>query len=150
MHLHSFLAHLTRCTGRSRNAQHRHIGPRAGADNVLAPLLVAWRSHGDNSAMKSLTSGAKRSYLDLPVINALAIVFNATTQQMQLSAAPRQLPPPEIARGMQHIAARELHGGSSPDWGSGAARCLWQHLLVCTRRSGILIGRGARSGLARA
>ena len=74
-------------TGRSRNAQHRHIGPRAGADNVLASLLVAWRSHGDNSAMKSLTSGAKRSYLDLPVINALAIVLNATTQQMQLSAA---------------------------------------------------------------
>ena len=86
-HLHSFLAHLARCTGRSRNAQHRHIGPRAGADNVLASLLVAWRSHGDNSAMKSLTSGAKRSYLDLPVINAQAIVFNATTQQMQLSAA---------------------------------------------------------------
>jgi hypothetical protein len=56
-------------------------------------------------------------------------------------------PPPEIARGMQHIAARELHGGGSPDWGSGAARCLWQHLLVCTRRSGILIGRGSRSGL---
>ena len=87
MYLHSFLAHLARCTGRSRNAQHRHIGPRAGADNVLASLLVAWRSHGDNSAMKSLTSGAKRSYLDLPVINALAIVLNATTQQMQLSAA---------------------------------------------------------------
>ena len=86
-HLHSFLAHLTRCTGSSRNAQHRHIGPRAGADNVLASLLVAWHSHGDNSAMKSLTSGAKRSYLDLPVINTLAIVFNATTQQMQLSAA---------------------------------------------------------------
>jgi hypothetical protein len=86
MQLHSFLAHLTRCTGRSRNAQHRH-GPRAGADNVPASLLVAWRSHGDNSAMKSLTSGAKRSYLDLPVINALAIVLNATTQQMQLSAA---------------------------------------------------------------
>ena len=81
------LAHLTRCTGRSRNAQHRLIGPRARADNVLASLLVAWCSHGDNSAMKSLTSGAKRSYLDLPVINALAIVFNATTQQMQLSAA---------------------------------------------------------------
>ena len=90
MHFNAFTflpRHLTRCTGRSRNAQHRHIGPRAGADNVLAPLLVAWRSHGDNSAMKSLTSGAKRSYLDLPVINALAIVFNATTQQMQLSAA---------------------------------------------------------------
>jgi hypothetical protein len=86
-HLHSFLAHLTRCTGRSRNVQHQHIGPRAGADNVLVSLLVAWHSHGDNSAMKSLTSGAERSNLDLPVISALAIDFNATTQQMQLSAA---------------------------------------------------------------
>ena len=73
MYLHSFLAHLTRCTGSSRNAQHRHIGPRAGADNVLASLLVTWHSHGDISAMKSLTSGAKRSNLDLPVISALAI-----------------------------------------------------------------------------
>jgi hypothetical protein len=55
-----------------------------------------------------------------------------------------------MTRGMQHMAAREAQGGGSPDWGRAAARCLWQHLLVCTRRSGILIGRGARSGLARA
>jgi hypothetical protein len=27
------------------------------------------------------------------------------------SAVPKQLPPPEIARGMQHIAAREVQGG---------------------------------------
>ena len=42
---------------------------------MLASLLVTWHSHGDISAMKSLTSGAKRSNLHLPVISALAIDF---------------------------------------------------------------------------
>ena len=97
---------------------------------MLASLLVAWRSHGDNSAMKSLTSGAKRSNLDLPVISALAIVFNATTQQMQLSAAQGCFRRREWPVTCSTPARARYRVGCWPRWGSKPVEFCCSRLLV--------------------
>jgi hypothetical protein len=50
--------------------------------------------------------------------------YPQTTRQMQLAAVPKLLPPPEMARGIPHEAAREVQGRLLPGLGQRGDRIL--------------------------
>ena len=146
-HLHSFLAHLARCNRkkpqRSAPAHRTPRGSRQRAGIAARGLALPRRQQRDEVVDKW-----RQAQLPRPARHQRAgNCFKRNDTADAAFCSPRLLPPPGMTRGMQHMAAREAQGGGSPDWGRAAARCLWQHLLVCIRCSGIFIGRGARSGL---
>ena len=116
---------------------------------MLASLLLAWHSHSDNSAMKSLTSGAKRSNLNLPVQAHTAIDLtqrHGRCSSLQSKSCSRRRKWP-VACSMPPRA--RCRGGCWPGWGSATIETWFHLLLACTRRSQLRGVRGITPGLLR-